>query len=1117
MRRICASRVLGAALVIAASGETPARPNPVSEPVPEPVVPIEREIAPGEIHTFPIELAAGRRLRILVEQKGVQVVLAVTGPAGAELLAVRGPRGRHGPQRLVLATATAGTYRAEVRARTRGRYQITVEQLPPAAATGGAAAERAAAERAETAAGELNRRGTAEARAEAVARYREALAHWRTAGMRREEAWALYSLGVLHEKLDVPQGLEFLHQALPLLHDDGDGNGEAATLNMIGRLHRLQGENPRAVELYRRALALREAAADRCGQAETLSNLAMISQRDAPREALEHFDRALFLCGEADDPGLAAIMLVNVGGAYDILGELDEALRYFARALEPLRSLDKRRSEALTLNNMGVAHRALGEYRQTFERYHSALGILREVGDRRGQATILNNLGFTYLKLGEPRRALTYLRQALPLRREIGDRHGEGATLNNLGQALAQIGNPGQALAFYRRALALWREIDDRRGEGSTLHRIGSVHADLGELAKARLAFAQALDLRREGNPVRQAETLRHVASVELALGEPREAREHLRRALELHRRVKDLVGEAATLLVLARAERRLGELTNARSLLESALELIESQRIRISSPDLRASFLAAQRDAYEAAIDLSMELHQLEPGKGHDREALEVSERARARSLLELLGEAGAELRRGVDPELLARRKALRRRLSTKAERRRDLLSRDRAARATAMEGELETILAQLEQLEVDIRRRSPSYAALTRPLPLRATELRQLLDADTILLEYALGEERSFLWTVTSERIESFPLPARQEIETAARELYRLWSTLDIRGQRAEAEAAAALGRMLLAPAGERLEGVTRLVIVTDGALHFVPFAALPAPVPGKSVVEPLVSRYEILTLPSASVLALQRRTFGGRTPAPGRLAVVADPIFSRHDSRIASHRPDDPPAPSPPPALPPQEPPHRGPAATATAPESGLARLRWSRHEAEAIAALVPESRIFLDSRASRAMVAGGGLEGYRIVHFATHGVLDSRHPELSGLFFSLFDQAGGPVDGFLPAHEIYDLTLAAELVVLSGCQTALGKEIRGEGLVGLTRGFMYAGAARVVASLWRIQDKATAELMRRFYRAHLLDGESPAAALRTAQLAMWRETGWKDPYYWAAFVLQGDWRQ
>jgi CHAT domain-containing protein len=242
-----------------------------------------------------------------------------------------------------------------------------------------------------------------------------------------------------------------------------------------------------------------------------------------------------------------------------------------------------------------------------------------------------------------------------------------------------------------------------------------------------------------------------------------------------------------------------------------------------------------------------------------------------------------------------------------------------------------------------------------------------------------------------------------------------------------------------------------------------------------------------------------------------APKRLIVLADPVFDPNDprlTRLTKLGPAHAKAPA-----------SRGAAETAEDSEAPIfERLPGSRREAEAIAALAPpaDTRVDLDFDASRAEALSDRLSAYRVVHFATHGVIDAEHPALSGLALSMVDRTGQPQAGFLHLHDVYNLRLNADLVVLSGCRTALGKEVRGEGLLGLTRGFLYAGAPRVLASLWRVEDVATAALMTRFYRALWIEHLRPAAALRAAQLSLSQERRWRDPYFWAGFVLQGDWQ-
>ena len=402
-------------------------------------------------------------------------------------------------------------------------------------------------------------------------------------------------------------------------------------------------------------------------------------------------------------------------------------------------------------------------------------------------------------------------------------------------------------------------------------------------------------------------------------------------------------------------------------------------------------------------------------------------------------------------------------------------------------------------------------------------------------MLLEFSLGEQASYLWAVTPTSVKSFALPKRATIEAAARSVYELLTVRtkiapnetprqkQLRIQRADEEypeAAAALSSMILKPVASEL-GTKRLLVVSEGALQYVPFGALPVPnVSSQSSVvsratdnyKPLIVDHEIVNLPSVSVLAALRDEAVGRQPATKTVAVFADPVFTRDDPRMTGSRAARPNATSAS-ALPAD--------VLRSAEESGLrdfVRLRFSRAEADAITRLAPEGTRLeaTDFAANRATAMAPALSQYRFVHFATHGLINSRHPELSGIVLSLVNEKGQPQNGFLRLYEIYSLKLNADLVVLSACQTALGKEIKGEGLVGLTRGFMYAGAPRVVASLWRIDDRATAELMTRFYGGLISEGQRPAAALRSAQVAMWKDKRWSAPHYWAAFTIQGEWK-
>ena len=398
-----------------------------------------------------------------------------------------------------------------------------------------------------------------------------------------------------------------------------------------------------------------------------------------------------------------------------------------------------------------------------------------------------------------------------------------------------------------------------------------------------------------------------------------------------------------------------------------------------------------------------------------------------------------------------------------------------------------MEESLRAWNEADAAIRKASPRYAALVSPSPLTVVQIQGgVLDQGTVLVEYALGAQRSYAWLVTPTGVKGATLPPGARIEALVR------SALAALAKHADGEfeiAARKLGGVLLGPFAADVAS-KRLLIVPDGALHYVPFAALRLPGQNRQ----LLATNEIVRAPSASIVAALRTEPRGNTTR-GAVVAVADPVFESADPRVLGE----------------------ASVAAGSGEQFEYTRLRFSREEVSAITSLVPDrTRVLLDFDANRETVLGGSLAGYRIVHFATHAEIDNEHPALSRIVLSGVDRRGRRRDGAIRLFEIFNLKLDADLVVVSACRSALGKDIRGEGLVGLARGFFQAGARGVVASLWDVEDRATAVLMRRFYERMLRGGQSPAAALRQAQLALASDERWKSPYYWASFTLQGDWR-
>ncbi len=1099
----------------------------------EPGAPVERELSGGQSHVYGLRLAANQYLQLLAEEKGVDVTVAIFAPDGKKLAEVSAPGGTQlGEALVILVIEAPGVHRVELRSPSNpsvsGRYQLRIKELRVATQ---ADKTRIPAERAFQEAEQLRAQRKPESVRQSIVKYEDALRLWRDVSDQHEEGTTLHNMGFAYETLgEWQKALELYAQSLPLFRAVKHHSGEGFALENSGRIYKNRGEVGKALDHYFQALAAFRAADNRSREAIALYNIGLIhSESGENQKAVENYQQALSLHRTVGDRQGEATVLLGLGRHYDLIGEKQRAMEFNQQALAINRVRGDRFGEALTLNILGQLYESLGESQQALDALRQAHTLFRAVGDRRGEGVVINNLGQVYSSLGESSLALDSYRQALPILHSVGDRRREAYALHNIGLIYADRGERRKALEHFAQALPLSRGVNDRRMEATSEDGTGLVYLALGEKQRALDHFGKALALRRDTEDRRgEAATLTNIGKAYAEMGNQQQALDHYRQSLSLRRAVKDRRGEAATLYEIARIERDRDNLDEARAQIAAALDLTETLRAKVASQDLRSSYFAGVQDYYALDIDLLMRLHRRDPAGGFVALALQTSERARARSLLETLAEARADIRQGLDAALLARERSMQQQLNTGEQARMQLLGRKHTPeQAAAAEKELRELTVQYQELQTRIRTSSPRYAALTQPQPLTLAEIQQqVLDAETLLLQYALGPERSYLWVVSRDAVTSFELPKRDEIETAARRFYDSLIAFnqhsrDAGGSNPQTafEASAALSRILLSPIAAQL-GTKRLLIVTEGALQYVPFAAL-----SKSAVayQPLIVEHEVVSLPSASSLAVLRKELAGRKAAAKTLALFADPVFSADDPRLQWVRAHD--GPRAEPQIAANERRELEHPLKRSAREAGVAdasllipRLPGTRREAAAIAALVPaaERMQALDFAASRSAATSDELSRYRIIHFATHGLLNSRYPELSGVVLSLVNEQGQPQDGFLRLHEIYNLRLPAELVVLSACQTGLGKEIKGEGLVGLTRGFMYAGAARVMASLWKVEDRATAELMKHFYRGMVKDGLRPAAALRAAQVAMWNQKRWQEPYYWAAFVLQGEWK-
>lgn len=1102
------------------------------------------EIPAGGVERFEIELRAGEflRLRISKRDAGVRLVVFAPGDTGAR---AEFDSRLYGPLRAAFIADVAGPHLLELRLLEAGAegvgYELKVEEVRTATALDKrdamAAAEAADAERLRAEWGVRSLRA-------ATGKYASAANLWRAAHRHEEAVDALIQAGDVSFSLsDYAAALSSYTRALRWSRAAGLRRGRLSALNAIGYGYVYLGENQKALGYFDKVneQCEREPASgtdeNRRLRARVLNNFGEVyySLSDYDK-ALDFFSRADELWQSAGDRRGDALARLNLGYTYNDTGRLRLAAKAYEESLALWHAVGDLRGEALCRTALGGLHALRGEGQLALDNHLQAARLFRALGDRSGEAASYNGLGYVYDGLNETRLALDYYERSLALYRAVGNRDFEALTLNSAGRLYHALGDDERAFEHFRESIRLSRAVGDRQVEAAALRDAGAVYDSREQSAPALKHLAEALRLFREsGNRRGQAVVLNLIGQVEYRAGQPEKADADFRAALEIFEAMGETRGQVSALLNLARAARDRGALDEARAFLEGSIGVIESTRVKITNQELRASYFTSVRRHYELYIDVLMQLHARRPGAGFDSLALQASERARARSLVEMLNEAGVEARRDADPELLAREASLRQALADKSEYRARLLSgshtEEQAERAAE---EMRRLMADYREAQSRLMESNPAYAALARPTPLSAEEIRGLLhDDDELLLEYALGEERSYLWAVTRTDVSSFELPGRRTIEEAGRAVYELLTARQpASGESAQqylarvgasdalyGPRADALSRLLLGPVAGRIGG-KRLLVVGDGVLQYIPFEALPVGTltggqsPDGEPAAPLILRNEVITLPSASTLAALRSQRATRADAAKTVVVFADPVFEAGDPRLRNAS--------------------RMQASSAVGAEGRLSSLRGleefgggddndspprlisTLREARAIMAAVPDGNGVMATGfdANRAAATGEVVGRASVVHFATHGVLNSEYPALSGVLLSRLDETGQAREGVLHLQDVYNLNLSADLVVLSACRTALGKNVSGEGVIGLTRGFMYAGAKGVVASLWKVDDEATAELMGHFYHALLRDGVPPAAALRAAKLALRKQERWRAPYYWAAFVLQGE---
>lgn len=901
------------------------------------------------------------------------------------------------------------------------------------------------------------------------------------------------------------QAMGQLQKALELYTAAKNKRGIAAAHNELGDLYLRQGQNKTALGHYQTAY---ETLTGVVSEEQRSASAASTAAHRADSQAGRLTDTA---AGSIDTGFNAQLLLAKIGDTNYRLGQMGPAASAYARmsvkkpesAAKKAGGIFGRIAPSIALGNATdsatigsaagavggalVAKNELDQYRTSiiYMTYHLGMGRIAFAG---------NDLDSARTHFQE---AVDAGKGALPMIANLGQtRRFRAAALTGLADVLAKQGKPKDAAKLYEQAIKGAK--DDKR-----LDLIWPAQRGLG-----RSLWLQALQER---------DAKKSLSTREVALRNYRES-----------------------------------------------IQTIESLRSgSLRADEARTSFLATTKDVYDETASAFAEMAILSSttpdaplaGKAleYATEGFKVVEQSRARSLLDLLNETGASITEGIPPALLQQKRENLDRQQVIAEELMgiSLTPDDQKKKPSDLEGELEKLQVEFDNIENQIRTASPRYASLTAGQPLSLAEVQQkVLDDQTILLEYSLGTDASYVWAISKNEAALRKLPGRSAVDSLATalraqlipaKLQRRIVGIDVaadaqRGLGVSATpfaedaagfvaASSGLYKAVVGPVAAML-GEKRLLIAADGALNYIPFEALvkSSDSGDYTSVPYLIKTNEIVYAPSASVVGAIRQQ--QRSPLGNSVLVVADPVFNSADTRA------------------------RGAAAPATtgadtrglgiqsalADVSGqetpavsaakmqglpLARLAGTRSEAEQIVQLTKTSGgqadMWLDLDASEDNLETRDVRKYRVLHIATHGLLNAERPQFTGVVLSLVGNK--TEDGFLRTDEVFNLKLGSPLVILSACETGLGKEKRGEGVMGLTRAFMYAGAPTVGVSLWSVADRSTAELMTDFYKRLLTSGATPtrpSAAMREAQLAMIAGKKYSAPFYWAPFVLVGDWQ-
>lgn len=811
-------------------------------------------------------------------------------------------------------------------------------------------------------------------------------------------------------------------------------------------------------------------------------------------EATKYYQNAIDLSEKSGFIRLEGRSLSSLGVIYKLQGEYQKALDFFQKALAKNEMALDNDGISQTLGNIGATYTALGEYEKSINHFEKQLNLCQKMLNYEHIAGLYNNIAVSKVRLNDYPAALQYLEKALNLSEKINFLYGQGTYLSNIGKIYEKLKDYRKSIEYYQKSAAIHKKTGDHETEAIMLSNMGMAYKQLSEPEKAIECYNEALKMHRSLNLQRDA---------------------------------------AVTLQRIAQLQKEQNKLVDAKNSMEAALNIIEIIQKNILVGDLRISNFSSTYEFYNDYIDTLMLLHSQNPSIGYNAQAFEVNEKVHGRSLLELLAQNSINPTLKINNDLIEQEREIRNKINQKAE---ELFkSKLTLEKSKLIEKDIQELEIEIQKVESKINEQNPTYASLINPKTLTLKEVQdKVLDDNTVLLEYSLGRERSYLWVISKNAMRSFEIGPSNNINELSQDIHKGISQFfsEARFERDQNKILEileqnnkqihnkilALSKNILAPASSLLLPGKKLLIVPDGKLNYIPFSTIikqeESNITNKGE-RLLLEDHEITNIVSASTLFSQRM-YLNQDKQKHEITLIGDPVFSLDDERIK-------------PEISLIKKRETSISKTRNSIDNiedllldtgidrsvSLSRLPFSGREILSIKSFIKDEKpnVFTDFQANRNNIINDTLKESKFIHFATHA-LTAKNPKTSGIIFSLVNEEGKEIDGFLSFEQILTLNLKADMVTLSACQTALGKEVEGEGLISLGRAFAYAGAKRTIITLWKVDDEATSEFMTKFYEKLLKENMSPSTALREAQIYMLKNPKWRLPYFWAGFVIEGE---